>query len=572
MTIQSACIWQHIFFRFWRIVFLWNVFAATFAIAQLSPGDLHQSHAKLEGLSNCTKCHSSGAQIDLGKCLDCHKLLKQRIDSNKGLHARPDYSDCVHCHNDHHGRDFEMVFWKEGQDNFDHDLTGYRLEEKHAELKCRDCHKPANIADPQPLLNQDKNLERTFLGLQQACLTCHVDEHRGQLAEDCLKCHTYSGWKPANRFDHDKAKFRLTGLHQDVKCVDCHKEERDNRTADDPTFARFTGIAFQNCTNCHEDVHRGQFGQNCQKCHSTAGWKKLLANADFNHNLTRYPLRGKHATVACESCHKPGIPRRGLAFAKCTDCHTDFHLGQFAARPGGIACENCHTVKGFSPANFTFDDHAKTDYPLEGAHLAIPCIACHAGTPNGRGSSRSMLRINRFTFVSTKCIDCHKDPHFGETKRFVDINGCESCHRVDSWRSIEFDHSQTDFALLGKHNSTGCIQCHVPAAETSGGKRIPFQNMAQDCQHCHADKHNGQFVTTFVSAGKEIRGTDCARCHGEENWQPVKFDHNRDSKFSLEGAHEKVACEACHMTVAEAGVTFRQFKPLGSECSDCHGG
>ncbi len=539
-------------------------------LAQLSPGDLHQSHAHLEGLQNCTKCHAAGAQISLQNCLSCHKLLSDRIQNGKGLHARPEFENCVQCHSDHHGRNFEMIYWKDGQENFDHSLTGYRLEGKHSEIKCRDCHKPANIPDPKPLLAQKKELSRTFLGLDQSCLSCHTDEHRGQLSKDCLTCHTFKDWKPAEKFNHDNAKFKLTGSHKTVKCESCHPAVRAAEAADSPMFTKFVGIKFANCFDCHNDPHNGRLGKSCQKCHSTAGWENILENANFNHDLTRFPLRGLHRNVACESCHKPGKSRRGLAFANCTDCHADFHKGQFAKRAGGIACENCHTVEGFSPAKFTIADHAESDFPLEGAHRAVPCIACHAGDVGGKGSSRrSMLRINRFTFKSTACADCHKDPHFGEVEKFTAANGCEACHKVDSWRNIKFDHSQTGFALNGKHAAVQCIACHQPVALRSGDKKIGFKNLKQDCQSCHEDVHNGQFA---VVVGTQLGGvTNCANCHSETNWEPSKFDHNRDARFKLDGAHASLRCEACHIVVQENGKQFRRFKPMKFDCADCHG-
>jgi hypothetical protein len=539
-------------------------------LAQLSPGDLHQSHAHLEGLQNCTKCHAAGAQISLQNCLSCHNLLSERIQNGKGLHARPEFENCVQCHSDHHGRDFKMIYWKDGQENFDHSLTGYRLEGKHSEIKCRDCHKPANIPDPKPLLAQKKKLSRTFLGLDQSCLSCHTDEHRGQLSKDCLTCHTFKDWKPAEKFNHDKAKFKLTGSHKTVKCESCHPSVRLAEAADSPMFTKFVGIKFANCFDCHNDPHNGRLGKSCQKCHSTAGWEKILESANFNHDLTRFPLRGLHRNVACESCHKPEKSRRGLAFANCTDCHADFHKGQFAKRAGGIACENCHTVEGFSPAKFTIADHAKSDFPLEGAHRAVPCIACHAGDVGGKRSSRrSMLRINRFTFKSTACADCHKDPHFWEVEKFTATKGCQACHKVDSWRNIKFDHLQTGFALNGKHVAVQCITCHQPVALRSGAKKIGFKNLKQDCQSCHEDVHNGQFA---LVVGNQLGGvTTCADCHSETNWEPSKFDHNRDARFKLDGAHARLRCEACHSVVEENGKQFRHFKPMKFDCADCHG-
>jgi hypothetical protein len=180
-----------------------------------------------------------------------------------------------------------------------------------------------------------------------------------------------------------------------------------------------------------------------------------------------------------------------------------------------------------------------------------------------------MLRINRFTFKSTACADCHKDPHFWEVEKFTATKGCQACHKVDSWRNIKFDHLQTGFALNGKHVAVQCITCHQPVALRSGAKKIGFKNLKQDCQSCHEDVHNGQFA---LVVGNQLGGvTTCADCHSETNWEPSKFDHNRDARFKLDGAHARLRCEACHSVVEENGKQFRRFKPMKFDCADCHG-
>ena len=557
-----------------RRLFLWAgallILPLAYLPAQLSPGDLHQSHAFLEGLSNCTQCHSAGAQIAVENCLACHTLLKARIDAGKGLHANPEYRKCVNCHSDHHGRNFKLIHWKEGEENFEHGLTGYQLEGAHAKLQCRDCHKPANIANQTVLLEKKKNLEQTFLGLQQDCLSCHHDEHRGQMKKDCLSCHNMDAWKPSPGFDHNKTRFVLTGKHRDVACEKCHPSVTDNRFPNDPSFLKFAVAKFAACTDCHEDVHKGQFGLNCTSCHSTAGWNQIN-EARFNHDKTRFPLKGKHRQVQCESCHKPGRPRRGLKFAKCTDCHSDFHQGQFAKRASRGACEECHSVEGYSPSSFTLEKHQQTDYPLLGAHQAIPCIACHAGGPRQKGASRSMLKVNRFTFSGTACQDCHKDPHFGEVDKYKQAKGCESCHAVESWRRVSFDHNQTGFELRDRHAEIACRDCHKPVAVGTPRERLQIQGLAGDCQSCHQDVHQGQFEHAALVGGKTVRMTDCSRCHSAYRWQPDKFDHNRHSRFPLEGGHEKVPCQDCHPKAERNGAVFAVYKPLGTECSNCHG-
>ena len=99
----------------------------TCGYGQISPGDLSQSHAKLEGMTNCTLCHELGNKVSDKKCLECHKDIQSLINKKSGYHANADVikQDCFECHSEHHGRKFDMVRFNE--DAFDHDFTGYEL-------------------------------------------------------------------------------------------------------------------------------------------------------------------------------------------------------------------------------------------------------------------------------------------------------------------------------------------------------------------------------------------------------------------------------------------------------------
>src|SRR5260370_30726112 len=40
----------------------------------------------------------------------------------------------------------------------------------------------------------------------------------------------------------------------------------------------------------------------CENCHTQTSWKPIRAVPEFNHNATRYPLRGMPAKVDCIQC------------------------------------------------------------------------------------------------------------------------------------------------------------------------------------------------------------------------------------------------------------------------------
>ena len=126
---------------------LLSVFLMPVIMAQISPGDLAEVHAHLEGMSNCTLCHTLGDKVTNDKCLNCHKLLKDRVDAKRGYHSSSQVSgkQCVECHNDHHGRSFQIIHFD--ADTFNHNLSGYKLEGAHARQKCADCHNDNYIND-----------------------------------------------------------------------------------------------------------------------------------------------------------------------------------------------------------------------------------------------------------------------------------------------------------------------------------------------------------------------------------------------------------------------------------------
>ncbi len=536
------------------------------AWAQLSPGELQRGHADLEGIQNCTRCHEKGQQLNPQNCLNCHAILADRIKKNQGLHSRPEYKPCGNCHIEHQGRTATLIFWPNGQDKFDHQLTSYQLQGKHALLECRSCHTGRYMKNLDQLRQQKIDPDRTFLGLTRKCLSCHRDEHRGQLQQECLQCHNMTGWKPVTDFDHTRTHFPLTGIHQQLSCEKCHQRMQDNKDSGDIDFLKFAGLEYDTCNRCHPDVHQTKFGTTCEKCHTTGGWKNVTLT-EFNHDRTNFALHGRHALLSCKQCHLPGNPLKIPRYTRCTDCHRDFHQGQFVHRDQQGACEECHTVTGFSPANFTVDDHRQTAYPLAGAHLAVPCNLCHKKIINDSGDQSI-----QFKFESTTCPSCHLDIHQGTVDIYLDKissrtgrQSCEYCHSLAGWKMVEFDHQQTSFTLTGKHLSLACSRCHQSILTGKLVEKILFTPVSQQCNDCHQDIHMGQFN---ADASGHIL---CQRCHTPESWQKLVFEHNRDSRFPLQGAHQTVPCNQCHLLIMENERKYVFFKPLDTSCKTCHG-
>ncbi|MHB8852387.1 MAG: cytochrome C [Ignavibacteriaceae bacterium] len=512
--------------------------------AQISPGNLTFAHAKLEGLSNCTKCHVMGKQLENSRCLSCHAEIKTMIDGNIGYHSSSDVKNknCWDCHSEHHGRSFRIINFY--PDKFDHNKAGFKLDGKHSQIKCEECHQTNFITN-----SLFKKRNGTYLGLSTNCVSCHEDVHQNALGNNCASCHNTVMFKPAALFNHETAKFKLSGAHTKVECVKCHIKETLNLKP----FQKFVGLQFRNCTPCHQDVHKGQFGENCIKCHNVESFKIMNKNT-FDHSKTRFPLEGAHQRVSCVDCHGENLLSKPK-FAKCTDCHKDAHFDEFTVNNVVTDCKECHDIFSFKTTLFTIREHNKAKLPLTGAHLAVSCQSCHYKTN---------LKQWHFRNIGIKCIDCHENVHGTElTEKFMPDNRCESCHVTDDWKKIHFDHDLTNFKLSGKHSSVSCRDCHEEKNE-SGKISFRFASLHLNCTTCHNDVHFGQFNSNKIGS-KPI----CENCHGYDNWKPIKFDHEK-SDFPLKGAHEKVSCSSCHKKVTENGNVFIQYILKDFKCASCH--
>ena len=413
--------------------------------SQFSPGDLNEAHAHLEGLGNCLKCHEIGQKLSSEKCLSCHTNIKK----GRGLHSHSEYQNCITCHKEHMGKNTELIRWEGGREHFDHERTGFRLEGKHRQQSCEKCHQTKQIAGNRT----------SFLGLSPECLSCHQDHHHKQLSKQCFDCHSMEGWTPVLNFDHDRTNFKLSGKHARLQCSQCHKLVNGKE--------QFRKISHASCTACHQDKHRGILGTNCEKCHTTESWKTLSGKSVFNHDLTHYPLRGKHISVKCQLCHKKEDQNHTLVFDKCEACHKNTHKGYVNQNP----CESRHSVSQFSPSGYTVARHnQETHFKLKGSHLAVSCQACHFRPP----SKQWDFRANE-----TTCINCHTNKHKGYFRAMNEEKKCEECHDDRSWAPSKFDHDRDSrYALDGAHRKLACRVCH----QNGGYRSLPLT-----CQGCHTN-------------------------------------------------------------------------------------
>lgn len=190
---------------------------------------LRGPHAK----ATCNACHAGGVRKDapVRECVACHKA----DDVHQGDLGKA----CGTCH--------KVEGWNK-KVSFDHDLTSFPLYGLHALATCESCHTRGRYAS-----------------LPGGCNDCHQgdDPHKGALGESCGDCHNANGWR-LWRFDHETTDFSLTGSHEGLACDSCHRQGPAKETP-------------MECVSCHQadDIHRGRFGRNCSRCHSTDNFRNL---------------------------------------------------------------------------------------------------------------------------------------------------------------------------------------------------------------------------------------------------------------------------------------------------------
>ncbi|MEO8332328.1 MAG: cytochrome c3 family protein [Gallionella sp.] len=315
----------------------------------------------------------------------------------------------------------------------------------------------------------------------------------------------------------EECHVKFNKAAQSKLCKDCHKEVG----ADVQNRKGFHGrLEEKPCRECHTD-HKGR------------GAKIVLLDTNkFDHEKTDFPLHGTHQKqdkVKCKDCHKQG-KKYSEAPSACIGCHLkdDKHKGSL-----GKECTNCHTETNWKEAKF---DHSKTKFALKGKHVDVKCKKCHAETPT------------KYKGASMECVSCHRkdDKHKGNYGK-----KCENCHVDRSWKTIEFNHNkETKFKLLGKHDTVKCLSCHK---EPLYGKvKTP-----STCIACHRkdDIHKGGL------------GQKCETCHNEEKWKTAKFDHDKDTKFPLNGKHITTKCDACHTPALKLPGTKEK---IATTCIGCH--
>lgn len=564
-----------------------------------------------------------GAHLELD-CAECHEHAEAVVVPEGGHRYIGLNQDCAACHEDvHEGTLTSACFVCHTQTRFDeHVFIGHGdflpLVGPHGEVGCRECHAEGGDHSLEAL--RGPKAERPPA---RDCATCHGQPHDETFVENaariaaisspgalagtgknrlCVGCHepehmTFDeGAEELTALEHFASGFPLELPHDGLGCADCH----------DPALSfaeRYPGRHADGCASCHEDVHGGQFAgrtfaaaadfaggsvdeRGCLTCHERTHFEPHTFGIDA-HAGTALELTGAHLETSCEACHAladSGVRQFHGVSSRCDACHENVHGEAFVAalderpEPRHGQCAHCHDPSSFRlEPGAPFDHLGWTGYELTGSHAAADCTSCHRRSDEPDAAGRTFGRVDEIYGTVTGCASCHDDVHAG---RFdgdglpSDVQGrtdCARCHSTASFRELPhgFDHRLwADWPLEDAHAEADCSSCHAPLRRPDALGRTWGHARGRDCASCHASPHGEQFAADQALG---LSAKACESCHlSAESFRELAFDHDLESRFPLDEAHEAVSCGGCHEPVDELGGAVR-YRPLSMECVDCHG-
>ena len=526
------------------------------------------------------------------KCLACHKPIAERIAARRGVH-RDVTGTCEGCHAEHAGADAEPQAARSaalqprrrnglrprrppraaraglravpqdavvpehasrvrlvppgrsqgraGTDvrdlphdghavcrraqQFDHSKARFALTGAHRTVDCAKCH-----------------VNKVFTGLKfGSCADCHREPHRQAFGADCTSCHTTDTWK-TRKVDHARTAFPLKGAHAAAPCTACHLKP-----------AVQVRLQAKACSDCHADVHRGQFKQDLRQPATPPTFRK----APFDHAAaTQFPLtgqarrarllpvpqgRGDRRTASDDRRRRDGHRDvLGHCRPSCASCHEDVHRGAHGQTlrqlPHDRRFPRPETLRARAP-RWRRSSPAATPRPPAGRATAE------------RRARRAPRRRRRWRRGRSRG-SARPAPGATPTRttaNWVTRASAATRSTKSGFAAGKFSHATSEFPLTGRHQAVRCSAVPRAAVKRAAGQPaaagaqpspardetgrvLLFKAKGTDCASCHKDVHLGQLGTTVRGVPLD-RGVHASR-HTRTSRSARQFLHRRGTPRS----------------------------------------
>ena len=359
-----------------------------------------------------------------------------------------------------------------------------------------------------------------------------MDHRAAGFPTTCETCHSVNNWQLA-RFDHNQfAKFPLTGAHATVLCASCHVGGHYQGTV--ATCAGCHSKDFATTTNPNH-VAAG-FPQTCETCHNTVQW----LGATFDHSTTKFPLTGKHTTVACAQCHTNG--QYATLPTTCVSCHLPDY--QKTTTPNHVAasfpqtCETCPQHDAVAGRDVR-SQHHQVSADRQAHDRRLRDVPCQRPVRDAADD----LRVLPPAGLSE---NDDSEPRRGQ----LPAGPARLCHNTDAWLGAVFNHN-THQVPADRKAYDGRLR-DVP-------RQRPVRDPADDLRLVPPDR-----IFRRPRAPNHVAARfpqTCETCHNTTQWLGAAFNHST-TKFPLTGKHTTVACATCHVN--------GQYATLPTTCVSCH--
>ena len=370
--------------------------------------------------------------------------------------------------------------------------------------------------------------------VQVACAQCHVGGSTPARPPSASGCHLPPTRRPPTRTTSARAsrrtapratppragdrrrsttastRFALTGAHVQVACAQCHVGGKYAGTS-----AAVRGLPPDDLPEDHQsEPRRRGLPADCASCHTTAQLGRGQRSTTTPGPASRSPAR------TCRSPAPSATPEAGTrarppsASGATSPTYPEDH--QSEPRQRGLPADLHHLPHHHGAGDRRLSTTATTRFPLTGAHVQVTCAQCHVG--------------GRYAGTPTTCVGCHLTTYQRTTNpNHVAAGFPQDCSRLPLHDAAgpepTFNHSTTQFPLVGRHTSVACAACHA------GGV---YAGLATTCVSCHLANYQRTTNPNHATAGFPQQ---CEVCHTPSGWTPSSFNHSFDPVPAHRTAH-----------------------------------
>ncbi len=447
---------------------------------QVSTGPLANPHASFE--TDCAACHGTGLTHPLAQdawrrndtavvahiekscsTAGCHLVAHHFIDTLKPA-AQLLARDCIACHQDHLGRNHDLV-----------DIPDTACGRCHARLS-------AHLASPGDVRDRIDSFSPRGHG-DFASLKSHPDGIRfshyqhlqpGQVvpAEDGST--NLAGFRVDNLPEKYQERYRVSSQVEgwvQLSCEDCHQLTSQlgvtaDFAADSQQAAHYAPIDFeQHCEACHALNYAGQTGPLQPLPHAACraevavilrskieGGRRTGSIRMPSDTTRSVAVPGKGVGSSGENVHATDTEINALLdelLVKCRQCHWDEHLEpMFVEQAAEGRSTPLIPTRWLRRGSF---DHS--------AHIRMDCRFCHAGVFERQGSQSLPDHTTVMIAGIASCTPCHRSAESAPPPEIVDGTQAQFLQRYQSSEQLV---SATLLAEGGQPTwaSASCTTCH----------------------------------------------------------------------------------------------------------------